>query len=422
MNITQNHPAYDRLPKRLTIAFPIWGLYDIDGKGFYADTDKIVREHVERGFNCMRLDSGAGLMHDINGKPRGKVKIGNAFSQYDKFPRQLDAIGGEGYCDVLQRIINLATSCKKHGVYLILSSWYYLHTYWICHDETINSELFNIPEEERFMAFAKFLHYIISELKARNLADVIAYAEIFNEVDGLYFVTDEVPESFTDEKIAVFRKWHEEAIDYLRQMHPDILFAYDESKNIADLRLAPENADVFSFHSYYLWSIYSKVAESSPDCFNSSTTTNDIMKAHTNYHAEIAKSSILWFEMLSRFVGLKPEKIPTFEARLEQTLIKDYEYYRDNAFAFIETVRKLRKANPNIRIVSGEGGSYIASKKLLWEEHSEIAWDLMEEVVRKYRDEGLWGTVIRTCMGPEDPAWHLMPEKILKINRMFLGE
>ena len=48
--LTKNHPAFSRLPKRLTISFPIWGLYDIDGKGFYADTDRMVREHLERGF------------------------------------------------------------------------------------------------------------------------------------------------------------------------------------------------------------------------------------------------------------------------------------------------------------------------------------------------------------------------------------
>ena len=127
MENSKTHPAYERLPKRLTISFPIWGLYDIDGKGFYADTDKMVREHVERGFNCIRLDDGAGLMHDLNGKPRGKVRMGNVFGNADKIPRQFDAIGGEGYCDALERMVRLAESCKKYGVYLILSSWYYLH-------------------------------------------------------------------------------------------------------------------------------------------------------------------------------------------------------------------------------------------------------------------------------------------------------
>ena len=46
--------------------------------------------------------------------------------------------------------------------------------------------------------------------------------------------------------------------------------------------------------------------------------------------------------------------------------------------------------------------------------------ELVEKVVIAYRDIGMWGTVVRTCMGPEDAAWHRIPEKILRINRAFL--
>ena len=420
MNINKLHPAYERLPKRLTISFPIWGLYDIDGKGFYADTDKIVREHVERGFNCIRLDDGAGLMHDMDGKPRGKIKMGYAFQRFDKIGRQFDAIGGEGYCDPLERLIKLATSCKKYGVYLIFSSWYYLHTYWLCHDNALNEELFAIPEEDRFMAFAKFLHYIIMELKSRDLAGVIAFVEIFNEADGLFFVTKYRPAQYSDEETAVFKKRHAEAIAWLQKTHPDMLFAYDSYSVTADLRLVPENIDVFNFHSYYLWSIYDKVKELSPDSFEQVATPNDVIAAFTNHRNGIEEPG--WYNRLSLFAGLKPDKTPELEARLEESLKQDYARYRDKAFSFADTVMKLREINPDIRVVSGEGTTYISSKELLWEEHSEIFWELVEEVVKKYRDAGLWGTVVRTCMGPEDPAWHLIPEKILKINRIFLQE
>ena len=420
MNLSKRHPAYERLPRRLTISFPIWGLYDIDGKGFYADTDKMVREHVERGFNCIRLDDGAGLMHDADGNPRGKIKIGNSFREFDKVGRQLDAIGGEGYCDPLERLIKLATSCKKYGVYLIFSSWYYLHTYWICHDKALNEELFAIPEEDRFMAFAKFLHYIIMELKKRDLVSVLAFVEIFNEADGLFFVTKYHPATYSDEETAVFRKRHEEAIAWLQETHPDVLFAYDTYATAADLRVMPQNIDVYNFHSYYLWSIYDKVTADSPDCFEQVATPEDVIAAHTNRRPEVFEAG--WYKRLSLYKGLKTDMIPTLEARLEEKLTADYEHYREKAFSFADTVKKVRDINPDIRIVSGEGTTYIGSKELLWEEHSEIFWKLVEEVMKKYRETGLWGTVIRTCMGPEDPAWHLIPEKILKLNRIFLED
>jgi len=48
-------PAH--LPKRLTISFPIWGLMHTYEDSVYADLDQFVREHVERSFNCIRLES-----------------------------------------------------------------------------------------------------------------------------------------------------------------------------------------------------------------------------------------------------------------------------------------------------------------------------------------------------------------------------
>ena len=290
----------------------------------------------------------------------------------------------------------------------------------ICHDNALNEELFAIPEEERFMAFAKFLHYIIMELKSRDLADVIAFAEIFNEADGLFFVTKYRPAQYSDEETAVFKKRHAEAIAWLQKTHPDMLFAYDSYSVTADLRLVPENIDVFNFHSYYLWSIYDKVKELSPDSFEQVATPNNVIAAFTNHRNGIEEPG--WYNRLSLFAGLKPDKISELEVRLEESLKQDYARYRDKAFSFADTVMKLREINPDIRVVSGEGTTYISSKELLWEEHSEIFWELVEEVVKKYRDAGLWGTVVRTCMGPEDPAWHLIPEKILKINRIFLEE
>lgn len=419
MNFKDTHPAFKRLPERLTISFPIWGLYDIDGRGMYYDTDKMVSEHVERGFNCIRLDDGAGLMHKLDGTPRGKVKLGYAFGEYDKILRQFDAIGGEGYCDLLERLIKLCKSCKKYGVYLILSSWYYLHTYWFCKDKSLNEELFAIPHEEKFMCFARFLHYIIKELKDRNLSDVIAFAEIFNEADGLYFTTKYAPGEFSDEDNTKFKNWHGEAIEWLRKTHPDILFAYDSFTVEPDTRQVPENINVFNFHSYYLWSVYFKVDAESTDCYEPAATVEEARMAQDSRRPEI--DELGWHKRIAHYSGLKRDMIPTLESRLEKRLTRDYERYKNKAFAAVETVKKLREKFPNVPIVSGEGATYIGSKELLWEEHSEILWKLLTEVAEKYREIGLWGTVVRTCLGPEDPAWNLVPDKILKVNKTFLG-
>ena len=75
-----------------------------------------------------------------------------------------------------------------------------------------------------------------------------------------------------------------------------------------------------------------------------------------------------------------------------------------------------------IPTVCGEGVSYIGHKELVWEEHSEIYWRLMEETILKYKEFGLWGTVIRTCCGPEDPCWNLCADKLRYLNDLFKSE
>ena len=120
------------------------------------------------------------------------------------------------------------------------------------------------------------------------------------------------------------------------------------------------------------------------------------------------------------YYQLLPETFPALEARMGAELKQDYSYYLEKALSGLANVLEIQKDYPNVPIVSGEGVSYIGSKKLLWEEHSEVYWDLVEAVIRKYREAGLWGTVVRTCCGPEDPSWNLVPEKLLRINKAFL--
>jgi hypothetical protein len=63
-------PAH--LPKRLAICFYVWHWIFEDA---YADLDKAMRETKARGFNCVRVETGALLTHDQHGKPRGPIRF-----------------------------------------------------------------------------------------------------------------------------------------------------------------------------------------------------------------------------------------------------------------------------------------------------------------------------------------------------------
>jgi len=49
---------------RLAISFWVWGVFDTKSNAYYHDLDSRMVDLKERGFNCIRLESGAGLCHD----------------------------------------------------------------------------------------------------------------------------------------------------------------------------------------------------------------------------------------------------------------------------------------------------------------------------------------------------------------------
>ena len=416
------HKRFSELPKRLTVSFPLWLIYGTEG-GYspYLDLDKAIREHSERGFNCIRIDGGAGLTHDLDGNPRKPFEMTDIFGEYEKLPRQEHMLGESGTVDLLSRLIETLRCCKKYGVYVILSQWYYLHTYWIHKaGDPVADELIAIPTHERFMAFAKFWHYILLEAEKHGLDGQIAFVEIFNEVnDHPYRCGIEwdhaAKKSISAEEKALFKKEHEDAIAWLKELHPKMMFGYDCGSYIDDETCLPGNADVYNFHSYYLWSLYGDTMREHPEWFNGRITPADV--AATREGRRPAQSD--WYERVALYNDMKPEVIPQVENALENKFLEEREKYVTK----METTAKMSVGNKlGIPTVCGEGVSYICSKKILWEEHSDSYWSLVRQTLQTYKNLGVFGSVIRTCMGPEDPCWDLCKDRIRELNLLFLSD
>ena len=408
-------PAH--LPERLTISFPIWGLFDTDGKGAYADFDAMMREHAERGFNCIRLESGAGLMFDRVGNALPPLRLRDAWGEYNRYVRQSHPFT-PGSCDLRGRLIELFTAAKKHGIFIILSSWYFLHTYWFVEDARINEGIYAIPPHERYDAFAQYLHHILHELEVRGLISQLAYAEIFNEADGLPFVGGYNNRcGLSVEERARFREEHERAIAYLKQQHPGILFAYDISAPKADPILAPVNAEVLNFHSYFMWSAYTDF-ENQPDRWlRKDRVFKQEIIAASNDPARLPQD---WIDRVWFYSNLDPARLPDAERELTERFLQDLDRYRDKRDRNLALIRDyMDNVYPNALVVCGEGVSYTGTDALQFEEKCPAYWDLLRETARRYREFGLWGSVVRTCCGPEDPVWYQYPEELLSVNRAF---
>ena len=417
----RSHPAFARLPRRLTISFPLWLLYATPGAySPYYDIDAVLRAHAERGFNCLRIDSGVGLIHDADGRRRPPFFVSDMFGEYEKLPRQQHVTGDGGPCDLLGRLIEVCTCARRYGIVLILSQWYYLHTYWFhaaCDRRA--AELFAIPPQERIPVFARFWHYLLQELETRGLDGTIAFVELFNEVNDHPYLCGAVRwgsnrNALTDEEAAAYRAQHEEAIRWLKAAHPQILFAYDAAGPHQVEATLPPGAQVYNFHSYYLWSIYNRTFDAHPEWFMGKVTPEDVAGSRRGR----LPAAPDWYRNIARHHDLDPARLGEAEAALEARLADERPRYVELMEKNLAAAQAAAGSRP---LVCGEGVSYICSKALLWEERSAAYWSLLEEMIDRYREAGLWGTVIRTCCGPEDPSWTMCQERLLALNRRFLG-
>lgn len=412
-------PAH--LPERLAIAFPIWGLFDT-GSGAYHDLDRFVREHAERNFNCIRLEGGAGLTHDLNGNCRGAITLHEPFGAYSA-ARQISCFGGEGTCDVMERLIALCTACKKYGVYLILSSWYFLHTYWYV-DNSINRELLSGAPQGMFLRFAKLLHYLLCELEQRGLADCIAAAEIFNEVTGAQIFMGEL--TGADVSGIDFQAAHEEALAWLQERHPELLFFVDDDDVSAQrVGTLPRNLQGFNGHNYFLWELYGGTLEAGTpvrdDFFCGERAAEEVAQGRGGL-LPLSPGCAPWYTRVARCCDLDADKLPQLEAYLTARLEERRAVYLERLDAFCAGFRRVMDAFPGVPVVCGEGVTYCSSQQLLWEEKSDAYWEMVKTAVLRYKELGVWGTVLKTCCGPEDPSWTLCKDRIKEINGLFLAK
>ena len=387
---------------RLAISFWIWGLFDTAPNGFFNNLEGRIVELKERGFNCIRLDSGSGLCHDRNGKPRGELVFQEALPGHGRLIRQMERCLA-GRCDPLKRLIEMCTLAKQYEVKIILSSWYYLHTFWFT-DEAINAELLELRAEERFMYFARALDYILNELEQRGLQETIAFAEIQNEADGLDFVGGFGEKTQPKAELNRWRSWHEDALEFVKTRHPGIRFALDTYTPYVNPEHVPGNMQVWNFHSYYLWSVYDVLeraitwgpASKEPVAGESvrKFLRRDLVPYHVVRSCRGNRPPILddWYHRVWLYRNLEPAALPELERVLQDNLVKNIGQFKRRAGEGVAQAVKLRDQHyPAVPLVLGEGASYCADTRLRWEERSDAYWEVVEHAARAYGEHGLWG-------------------------------
>ena len=419
-------------PDHLTICFWMWALFNsVSDDDYPAFCEKVMREIKERGFNCVRMDDGAGLICDTKEVPRGPINWHRPVGPYQGGRQN----PGEGSGSIAKRLLVFCKAAEKYNIQFFFSSWYYMHTNWHL-EEAINAELFEaLPTvADKIQYFTEEHNRILKLLRENNLLHVVAFVELCNEFDIMKYVFTGNG-GITPEEAAEWRPLLEDAYNCMKTRNPELLFAYDSYTPRTLKNLVPRNVDILNFHYYYMWGalygMFDKMVkpvkhdlEYPPDIAyylrKDRLHYEDIVRERTRYTK--IRTAHEWTQRMVLYNSLDPEKIPELEKRLAGIFDENHDNFIQSLKDGVAAVIKLRdEILPGAPIVMGEGTSCCTSEKVLFEEHSDKFWKLLEQQALYLREQGLWGTVVRTGSAPVDISWNMRAESFRKVNMLFLN-
>lgn len=390
-------PSY--LPEKLSIGMFIWSWITNATKGEpYYDLEKAVAGLRERGFNAVRVEVGPNWCFDMEGRPRGEMEFGPWIRGYSDNLSTVNAVGG-GRHDVLKRVVRLMELAKQHGVYVILTSWEYQDSSWLVADKKIRDEVMAYPIEKRFMHLAQQHDRLLRILKEKDLHRNIAFVEVHNEPDSSLFPQGEEG-----------KKQHTEAIAFLRERHPDLLFSADCTQH--NPAVVPDNVQVYDQHTYtggIYWDVLLPQTVWNANFDRANPKKNELLrrllkKSFVPY-AEFAPAAEnvreMWRTIGWLYYNLDNE---AFDVWALEQYRRDEAKIKARAVEIFETDSK-EAARRKIPAVCDEGGYFyppLHSKFEITRPGTDL-FDLQVDLAIKH---GYWGMMPTTYCGPEHPLWN----------------
>ena len=401
------------LPSKLSISSWIWNWIIAATPGEpYDDLERCVLELKERGFNAVRLEAGLNWAFKLDGQPRGPMSFGPWIAGYGWNFSSGDARGG-GRFDVLERLLLLFELARRHGVWIILTSWEYQDSSWFIADPGIRAEVYSIPVERRFMHLAEQHDRLIKILKSKGLEQSIAFVEVHNEPD-----CSELPQG------AQSKQLHQEAIAMLRSRHPDILFSGDFT--LHDYSIIPDNVQVFDQHVYagaqwYFGDLFGQTVFT--DKFDpQNPCSSEVLR-------RVLKDDLVpWDEFMKPAANIRPFWRPVmwlFEnldnAKWDIWVAERFPEWKDRIWAeaqkrFAEDAEEAGRRG--LPLVFDEGGFFLPPRLSRFELSPDglSLLDLLADLAIQY---DYWGFLPGTYCGPEHLIWHDNPVWLRQINERF---
>lgn len=406
----------EHLPQRLTITMWDFSWYTMTAPGEpYSDLEARFAEAVERGYNTIRICAMPYFLFTAEGKRPGPLRLGS-LGQIGQRTRWYNCQGGvelDGHAHLLE----LFRQARRHDCYIILSSWEYQQSPSFLEGPELFEELLAIPSEKRFMELARSMDQLLQFLKQEGYEDRIAYAELHNEVEfgrlAQVAVDRNISADAAGKIIHCMKPYIEEALDYLRTGHPDLLITSCYTLNQAyPKEYVAENEQVAHFHLYLngvLQELMDAAALHDHEQEYPNAFVRSLLREDAPPFAEWKLPASEEWRLHGNPVGLRLLYLHDW-ADPDQWDLFLYDRYGAHKLAMLQKIDmrldELQEwaEEKGLPIVIGEG--YVGYTPLYAGfEEGPVGKFIAEYAVRKGIKLGFWGMVLCSNCAPHHPFW-----------------
>ena len=375
--------------------------------GPFEDLDRAFEELVARGFNTVRVCAMPLLLFDAGGRPRESLEMVPWPDPLGRRTRwQNQAVPAS--IEPAQHLRALFGGALRARCRVIVSSWEYFQTASFLAQREDAARLFDVPAPERFMHLARGMDRLLAFLGEEDLLGAVAYVELHNEVNLSRLADVAAEDPFVETK-----PYLEEALGYLQDRHPDLVFtvAYTEFP-LDRLDALPDNLQVLNQHLYD-WTLVDRYEELTgiaegvyPNRFARSLWRSDAAPFETyRWPADEA-----WRQNAT--VAAELDFLHLHDAcdadRFDAWLSSAWGEYRRAILratslkldAFAQEARRR-----GVPCVVGEGwlGWWPSNSRF---ELGAPAREAMVAATTHAEELGYWGTVLSSNFAPHHPEWH----------------
>lgn len=407
----------ERLPRKLTITMWDFSWYTMTMPGEpYSDLAARFQEAVDRGYNTIRICAMPYMLFTSEGKRAGPLSFGN-LGQVGQRTRWYNCEGG-AVLDGHAHLLELFKQARAHDCYIILTSWEYQQSPSFLATPELWDLLASVPSEERFMTLASSMDQLLRFVKDEGYGEQIAYAELHNEVEfgqltqvGL---DQGIPASDTAGLIGSMQPYIEEAVEYLKLKHPDVLMTASYTVNEAYPKAyVARNLQVAHFHLYIKGVLQELMDRTGLDDdnipFPNQTVQSLLRDDAPPFETWTLPSGQEW-RMRGNPVGMKLIYLHDW-ADPDKWDLYLYDRYSDHKLAMLQKTdfrfEEIHEwvRHSNIPIVIGEG--YVGYTPLnAGFEEGPVGKFIAEYAIRKGMQLGFWGMVLCSNCAPHHPFWN----------------